>query len=194
MNPLLIVVDGISGSGKTSVIKAAERGLKAAGYSVSVHQWTPHKPTVIGRQRLSHYMAQVDQLDADIKEGRTGDVIICEGHPCIFEYVTNKTMHIASHGEIWRTLLKPDFVMLLSCLPAVCRQRIMDKTKCDPSKAQSYHDIQATLDGYANLTAEQCGTMNIYRAGTSTPEEFLFAGGDLRANVMQILRKKGLAA
>jgi thymidylate kinase len=189
--PIFAVVDGINASGKTAVIKSAMRGLMQSNLRVLHHQWRSPARELDGKNRLDWYLNQAADLDAKLHElAKDYDVIICDRHPCITEPIYNHKMRLKS-ADLWESLHKPDLVLILSCLPAVARHRQNERPNNQPF---SHHDLINQIDKYDDITAASAGTMFVGRAVTSTPDGILFAAGDLRFSILQLINAKRIAS
>lgn len=188
--PILIIVDGISTVGKTSIIGNARRGIEAAGFKVHVQTFKAAKDHVIGKTRSDYMIKQAMDFDAQIEQlGRDGHhVIICDGHPFISEPIVNTHIKLDS-SSLWHHVKKPDFVMILSSTATVIYQH--QDSKPNP---MSFKDIIRQLDKYSQLSSADVGSTNIMRITVADYDNYLYAAGDLRAMARKLLDSKGVAA
>lgn len=181
--PILIIVDGISTVGKTSIIANAKRGLDAAGIKVHVQTFKPAKDHVIGKTRSDYMIKQAMDFDDQIEQlGRDGHhVIICDGHPFISEPIVNTHIKLDS-SSLWHHVKKPDFVMILSSTATVIHQHQDGK-----QSPMSFKDIFRQLDKFSQLSSADVGSTNLMRITVADYDNYLYAAGDLRATARKLL-------
>lgn len=178
--PLLIVVDGVAGAGKTTVITSAMRGLTAAGVRVLHKQWLDPSSNTDSIKKFDHAYDQAVALDASLDDkAKRYDVIICDTHPCITLPINNTN---AARGQkLWQPLYKPDFVLLLSCNVSNAIKR---------KGSINHHLFFKKSDLYDGLTSADIGTTHYTRASTNDSLQMLFAAGDLRSEIMRLLGQR----
>lgn len=169
----IIIVEGATCTGKTAVIKRAILALQNKGLKVNHLEW----PEPAGRNTIKQYVdksitAACDFDARTLELERKFDVVICDSHPIITNFV--KYPDWVNPSRLWQTLTKPDAALLLNCQPNIIKQRAAAK-----DKPISLNDVVNQLDGYANLSAAQVGTIHIHRANVSDNLGLLLASGDL---------------
>lgn len=169
----IIIVEGATCTGKTAVIKRAMIALQNKGLKVKHVEWSENLGRFTVKQYVDKSISAACDFDAQtIELEKSFDVVICDSHPIITNFV--KYQNWVHPSRLWQTLTKPHAVLLLNCQPSVIRLRALSK-----DKIISLNDIVNQLDGYANLSAAQVGTMHIHRANVSDNLGLLLASGDL---------------
>ena len=169
----IIIVEGATCTGKTAVIKRAMIALQNKGLKVKHIEWPENVGRFTVKQYVDKSISAACDFDAQtIKLKKSFDVVICDSHPIITNFV--KYPDWVNPSRLWQTLTKPHAVLLLNCQPNVIKQRAAAK-----DKLIGLNDIVNQLDGYADLSAAQVGTMQIHRANVSDNLGLLLASGDL---------------
>lgn len=169
----LIIVEGVTCSGKTAIIKRAMLALEKSGLKVKHVTWPQPEHRCTVKQFVDKAVTAACTFDGRLSTlEKMFDVVICDSHPVITQQVQHPALINAA--RLWQTITKPDAVLLLNCQPQVIRSRA---AACD--KTITLNDIVAQTDAYAELSGAQLGTMRIHRANVSDSLGLLLASGDL---------------
>ena len=178
--PLIVAIEGVKGSGKTTVIDRVRRSLEASGMTVHVHQWRPVRP-VFAQVQWRDYLEQTNAAMTRYQSNVNADVVILDRFPPVSEQAHNPMMieQVRRYAGAW-----PDLLLVLQCDPMEAYARLHTR-KRDGEATLSLHDVRGLNARYCAMNLS-CLSLPVRYLNTT--EGTLTASGDARQLIMAMMK------
>lgn len=187
---LLVVVSGVDGAGKTTVVEGTAARLAAEGYDVVMTRqptaWWRNEPRVVKSvfqqgevepmaPEAVALLAIADRLDHQIRvllpELRRGAVILSDRYTysLVGYYMADQSLDLAPLVRACEQLVAPHVAFLMDVQPELALERVLHRDGARPGQFDQRADfVRRSIEAFRVLAAEN----GLHRLDASMPPEY----------------------